>query len=239
MRKAFLVISCLLMMCGSMRADERPLRVFFVGNSYVYVNDLPGVLAGLAEAGHRRKIVTGEYTPGGYTLEQHVKDGKAAERIKKGKWDVVVLQEQSLLPVGEPAKMYSAARKLSETIKGQGALTLLYLTWARKGRPEMQEGLNKAYYGVAKELQANVAPVGMAWQTARKEYPALNLYDQDGSHPSPEGTYLTACVFYAFLLGESPVGLPAEVRKGKEMLLRIDPAVAERLQKVAWKTVRD
>ena len=239
MRRAFLVIPSVLLICGSTFAAERPLRVFFIGNSYTFVNDLPGVLIGLAEASQGRKLLTGQYTPGGYTLDQHVKDGKAVEAIKRQQWDVVVLQEQSILPVVAPVKMYSAARKLHETIQGQKAETLLYLTWARKAQPRMQEGLTQVYFAIAKELRANVAPVGAAWQSVMQEYPTLNLYMEDGSHPSPEGTYLAACVFYAVLLGENPVGLPAEVTRGRTTLLKIDPVSAARLQRVAWKTVQN
>ncbi len=239
MPRAFLVTLFLLLICGSTLGAERPLRVFFVGNSYTFVNDLPGVLAGLAEASRGRRIVTGQHTPGGYTLEQHVKDGKAVEAIKNQKWDIVVLQEQSVLPVVQPASMYSGAWDLHETIRSQEARTLFYLTWARKGQPRMQEGLNQVYVSLAKVLQANVAPVGIAWQRALREDPALELYMQDGSHPSPEGTYLAACVFYATLLDKSPVGLPAKVKKGGKMLLNIGPTLARRLQGVAWGTVQD
>ena len=128
MPKAFLVILSLLLICGSMLGAERPLRVF-VGNSYTFVNDLPGVLVGLAQAARGRRIVTGQHTPGGYTLEQHVKDGKAVEALQKQKWDVVVLQEQSVLPVVQPARMYAGAWKLHEMITIQKAQTLFYLTW--------------------------------------------------------------------------------------------------------------
>jgi len=239
MPKAFLMTLSVLLICGSTLGAERPLRVFFVGNSYTYVNDLPGVLAALAEASRDRRIVTGQHTPGGYTLEQHVKDGRAVEDIQQQKWDVVVLQEQSVLPVVQPARMYAGAWKLHETIKSQEARTLFYLTWARKGQPQMQEGLHQAYFSLAKALQADVAPVGTAWQWALREDPALELYMRDGSHPSPNGTYLAACVFYATLLDKNPVGLPAEVKKGGRTLLKIDPTLATWLQGVAWRTVQD
>jgi hypothetical protein len=219
--------------------DERPLRVYFVGNSYTYVNDLPGVLAALSEAGGGRRIVTGQHTPGGFTLEQHVKDGGAVDAIKNQNCDVVVLQEQSVLPVIQPTMMYDAARKLHTTIKSHGAKTVFYLTWARKVKPEMQDGLNQAYGGIAKELQAGVAPVGPAWQRAMRESSNVELYAKDGSHPGTNGTYLAACVFYAVLLEKSPVGLPAEVKKENTILLKIDPATAARLQRAAWATVQE
>ena len=80
MPRAFLVTLSVLLICGSTLGAERPLRVFFVGNSYTFVNDLPGVLAGLAEASRGRRIVTGQRTPGGYTLEQHVKTEACSTR---------------------------------------------------------------------------------------------------------------------------------------------------------------
>lgn len=239
MRTTLLTLLGFLVGCGSTFAAEQPLKVFFIGNSYTHVNDLPGVLAGLADAAGGRKVVTGQHTPGGCTFEKHVQDGKAVEAIQKQNWDVVVFQEQSLMPVGNPANMHANARKLDAAIKRQGARTVFYLTWARQSKPEMQDALNRAYFGIAKELRAQVAPVGIAWQRAMKEDPKLVLYAKDGSHPSAEGTYLAACVFYATLLGKSPEGLPATVKKGGKMLVTIQPAVARRLQTVAWKTVQE
>ena len=103
----------------------------------------------------------------------------------------------------------------------------------------MQAGLTRAYVGIAKELHADVAPVGAAWQRAMQEDRTLELYMPDGSHPSANGTYLAACMFYAALLDTSPLGLPAEVKKGHKTLLAIDPASATRLQTIAWRTVQD
>ena len=59
--------------------------------------------------------------------------------------------------------------------------------------------------------------------------PDIQLYDKDGSHPSPAGTYLTACVFYTVLSKKSPVGLPVRIiseDKNKEKLyLNIQPEI--------------
>ena len=41
--------------------------------------------------------------------------------------------------------------------------------------------------------------------------PEPELYFSDGSHPSPAGSYLAACTFYATLFHASPVGLPGKV----------------------------
>ena len=52
-----------------------------------------------------------------------------------------------------------------------------------------------------------MAPVGYAWSKLRQQNPQLNLWQEDGSHPSEQGTYLAACVFYSVIYKESPVGL--------------------------------
>jgi PKD repeat protein len=71
----------------------------------------------------------------------------------------------------------------------------------------------------------------MAWKHTRDQQPALNLYNADGSHPSPTGTYLAACTFYATLYRTSPVG--ASYTAG------LDPTTAATLQAIAASTVLD
>jgi hypothetical protein len=112
--------------------------------------------------------------------------------------------------------MYPAARTLVQQIRDIGATPVFFLTWGhRDGYPEngmndyeaMQIQLNDGYYGIASELSVPVAPVGSAWRLALTEHPELTLWQEDGSHPGEQGTYLAACVFYEAIFEESPVGL--------------------------------
>ena len=67
----------------------------------------------------------------------------------------------------------------------------------------MQQQLTeKTYLEMADVLDAYCAPVGEAWRRVHAECPSLQLYNSDGSHPSPAGSYLAACVFYAIFFGE-------------------------------------
>lgn len=100
-------------------------------------------------------------------------------------------------------------------------------------------GLNGAYFDIADELNAMVAPVGIAWKKALAVDPNLVLHQADKSHPNPKGSYLAACVFYATLLDRSPVGLPGELRKGTKVLVRVAPDEAKMLQEIAWQTVQE
>ena len=68
---------------------------------------------------------------------------------------------------------------------------------------QVQEG----YMQIANELNAMVAPVGIAWQNGMLKDPQLGLWQADGLHPSIEGSYLAACVFYAVIYQQSPEGL--------------------------------
>ena len=64
---------------------------------------------------------------------------------------------------------------------------------------------------------------------AKKEHPVL--HDKDGSHPTLAGSYLAACVFFAVLFDETPVGIPAELNG-------LTPADVRLLQTTAWETVQ-
>jgi hypothetical protein len=134
--------------------------------------------------------------------------------------------------------MYPAARKLVQKITDKGATPIFFVTWAhRDGWPEngmtdyqsMQSQINYGYVTIAQELTVPIAPVGEAWLRAVDQYPDLILWQVDGSHPSEQGTYLTACVFYAVIFHESPNGLPYRVDLSKEN--------ATMLQSIASSTV--
>ncbi len=181
---------------------------------------MPDLVRQLAEAAHEDlPLLAVRETPGGCELKQHWENGKVVQLLTEVKWDYVVLQEQSLLPSFVPERyteMYPYAQQLDAKIKGAGARTVLYLTWAwkegdRRNRPAdtyaaMQERIAQAYLELAAEMKALVAPVGVAWARAHKLKPELDLWDSDGQHPSLKGSYLAACVFYAVLYDKDPTG---------------------------------
>jgi hypothetical protein len=178
---------------------------------------------------------------GGWSLADHVDSTATLAKIRSRQWDFVVLQEQSQIPASLEARsstMYPSGRKLIQEITVNGSRPVLFLTWAHKGGwPEnnlpgydaMQGQINQGYLGLAGETNVMVIPVGSTWSNAIRMYPDLTLWQNDGSHPSEQGTYLAACVFYAGLFGESPAGLPYHAN------LPLD--IARRLQTIAGDTV--
>ena len=94
---------------------------------------------------------------------------------------------------------------------------MFYETWGRKNGDAsncgsyppictylgMQDRLRASYKLFADTTQSAMAPAGEAWRKSIAQNPTLELYSSDQSHPSLEGSYLTACVFYEVLFHKS------------------------------------
>jgi len=202
------------------------VRILFVGNSFTARNNLPGLLSGLAGA----RGIELEYKliqAGGASLRQHLNAGQALDAIATGGFEVVVLQEQSTLPIKSPARFREGARDFDAAIKEAGARTALYLTWARRNAPESQQALTFAYVASAAELGAALVPVGPVWERFLSLHDQPVLHDKDNSHPALPGSYLAACVFLIALLEQDPVGIDVPV-KG------LDADTAALLRQSAW-----
>ncbi len=207
--------------------------MLFIGNSYTFYNGgVDAVVQALARAKGRNLECTAS-TSGGKTLEWHWEEGDARSAIARGGWDYVVLQEYSTRPIADALAMHRYARLFDAEIKNAGAKTVFYMTWARFHQPENQRVITRAYDAIAKELNALVARVGPAWERVLEQRPDLKLLTDDRSHPTPAGTYLAACVFYATLTGDSPEGLPASVKTANGKTITLDPADARVLQRGA------
>ena len=186
--------------------SQPPTRILFIGNSYTFVNDgIDKQLAGLAPSAETERIALG-----GYTLERHWSDGNALQKIREGKWDYVVLQEQSQTPIINQQKFLQYARMFDSEIRCSGARTILLMTWERPDSRNWgvtTDGLAAAFTAIGKELKAKVAPAGLAFARSLRAKPELTLCTPDG-HPTVEGTYLAACVLYRTIFDLSPVGNP-------------------------------
>jgi hypothetical protein len=221
-------------------------QVLFIGNSYTQVNDLPTLFSELALSKGKHPFV-GTKANGGFTFQNHVNDPATFIKIKEKKWNYVVLQAQSQEPSFPYSQVTTAtlpfAKILSDSIYANNYCSqpLYYMTWGRQnGDPQwdsintfykMNDRLRAGYMRFMEASEASVAPVGIAWRYVRDTYPAINLYSSDGSHPSLEGSYLAACVFYASIYRESPVNA--------SFYSTVLPATAQLLQQAAALVVLD
>ncbi len=225
--------------------------VLFIGNSYTYVNDLPAMLASLAE-GKDRQLRVESYTKAAATLMEFMTDpahARCRELLREGGFDYVVLQDQSQTPYFTPERTLEFGRQWCALAKEAGTTPVLFITWAhaqpdKKGHFEplagMQEGLTTTYCRLAQATGARVAPVGEAWKRwhGHRKLGETPLHDRDGSHPNAVGSYLAACVLYAAIFRETPEGLPARAKMGRQAL-RLPGGIARDAQKVAASTVKN
>ena len=246
-----LIVSILLFMFNSFFKEPR-VHVLFIGNSLTSVNDLPGTVAWLAKSRHIH-IEYDMYAPGGYTFAQHAVDPLLREKINKGNWDFVVLQEQSQRPAfkGQQLETIVAAyaSQLSRMIRevNPGVQIVFYMTMAKKNGdpmnaasvpevktyPGMQERINAGYFHLAEQNRAILVPVGIIWKNVRASRPDIKLY-MDETHPNMAGTYLAACAFYALLFKDSPVGLPHPKEVGADAVVYIQKIIEESIQSRSW-----
>jgi hypothetical protein len=83
--------------------------------------------------------------------------------VRSGRYDRVVLQEQSTLPVKNARQMHENVRLFDAAIRAAGARTVLYMTWARREARKTQPAITAAYLDIAAELGADVIPAGEVW----------------------------------------------------------------------------
>ncbi len=202
--------------------------------SPIYNNSLHGRLRDLVRASDNVNTTSNTFraiTISGAYLSQHEAGLKGI--VDEKSWDVVILQGQSTEPI-DPEKsenFQNTTRKYAKIIRNSGAEPLLFMTWAYKDKPEMTQRLSDAYTILANEIGGMVIPVGLAFERALKVKPNLRLHIEDNKHPTLEGTYLSACVFYAALYDDSPIG--------NEYDAGLDSKMVAFLQEIAWATVND
>lgn len=139
-------------------------------------------------------------------------------------------------PPGNPEREASldGASALGALALARSASVVLYLTWGRELGDDtnpalfpdfttMEERLEGGYRAMAARLEGEgvdvrIAPVGPAFARVHAAVLAEGgdptaegsdfdlLYDGDGSHPAPRGTYLAMCVILSTITGVDPIG---------------------------------
>jgi hypothetical protein len=188
-------------------------NVLFLGNSYTYENNLPQMTADLsASAGD--SLIFDSNTMGGATFDSHGASSVSMGKIMQGNWDYVILQGQSLEMFGNFAGQHPSpdAEYLDNVINVYNPCgeTMYYMTWGRKNgiggySYELMDSMIHAnYVYLADTSDGVVSPVGAVWRYIRQNYPLIELYQPDESHPSVAGTYAAACSFYSAIFRKDP-----------------------------------
>ena len=145
---------------------------------------------------------------------------------------------------------------LADRIDSEGAAMMLMMTWGRRSGDAMnptlypnytvmQDRLEDGYIdyrdniSLSTSAEIYIAPVGLAFKHIHDSIVAsggnplsptstfYGLYSSDGSHPSTSGSYLAACVLFASLTGDSPVGLTDNTTMDSTLRQTLQQAAAE------------
>ena len=233
----------------SFQISAQQTKVLFIGNSYTDVNSLPTLFFNVS-ASTGDDVFVASNTPGGCTFQLHCTN-QSATMIQQGGWDFVVLQEQSQLPAFPIAQVqancFPYAAQLNQMIEAYNpcAETVFYMTWGRKYGDQQNaqffppigtyEGMDsllyERYMQMTQDNNAIVSPVGRVWRYIRTNYPTIELYSSDNSHPSLEGSYAAACAMYVAILRKDPTLIVN--------YCGLDPNTAQIIQNVAKTVVFD
>jgi hypothetical protein len=227
-------------------SDRRGIRVLFVGNTLTSDNGMTEMLRKLAEGDPQSvpPIFPVQYARRGSTLLDAEDDSRLLRLIPRERWNYVILQEHSQVasrPGYREGRMFPAAAALDMLTELSRSQTLLFMTGAYEDGDQdnvpgdsyeaMQARIEQGYTELGSRIRNSVVPVGIAWRRALEREPGLDLWADDGRRPSEAGSYLTACVFYAFLESRPPAW--------SSFTAGLDRAEARLLAQVAWRAVME
>lgn len=212
-----------------------PRRILFIGDSLTFVNDLDQHVVALARAADPvdgTAISVNRSVRGGSPLKALWKKTDARDQIQNGKYDAVVLQEDLPETTLEDFQKYGS--HFGQLARSVGSRLILLATWPydRLGWIKT-DGIMSAHLELAQKIGAEVAPAALAWDRMSGIYPDVDLYADDGEHPTVLGTHLAATVVFATLWKRNPIGLrSSQLKFGGKDFARV-------CQEVAWDVVEN
>lgn len=213
---------------------ENTKKFLFVGNSTTYFNGTPLKFKALCEAAGLDVSVTYCTNGSAYLSEFADSEHKYGKELRAAlnaqKFDYVVLQDAASATENQADAALSTILPL---IEDNGAEALLYMRYTSELEPEVRNHNVARYFmlynNLAEKYSLKYAPIVLAFNHCVETYPEIDLYGDDDSHHSAEGSYLIACTWMYSYFGVSPVG--------NTYTANLDPDVAAKLQEMAKKGV--
>ena len=198
-------------------------QVLFIGNSYFQYNDQPAMFKALCDSAGRNTLVS-SYLRSGTSLLDNVQDEDCHAKIASRPWDFVIAIGGSrgvayprIYPELMTYQSILSFRSLTLDSNDSGRFVNV-MPWAFEDGM-LWMGMEDDYAAMQQEIYSNtlrwsqsndytVAPVGKAWLQVLDslDYPTHYLHLRDMNHPTPQGSYLTACVLYCTVFQDSCIG---------------------------------
>ena len=143
-------------------------------------------------------------------------------------FDYVVLQDGGTADYSDSKPTMSVLLPL---IEENGAEALLYMRYSSNSVPANRfESAKKHYINytrLSREHGLTVSPAASAFLICTDKYPEINLYADDNSHHSKEGSYLIACTMLMSYLGVDPVGVEYDAQLGTDVARKLQECAKE------------
>lgn len=207
-------------------------HLLWVGNSYLYYNDIPEMMQTLADSAQGERVAIAVVAMPNFALVDHRNSGVAGAAITNGGWKWVILQQGPSSVEANRDTLRAMTQLFSADIKKGGGTPALFSAWPTSDRLQDFDRAIESYSLAASDVSGILLPVAAAWKLAMQRDAALKLYD-DGLHPSLDGAYLSALVVYSRLLGRDPRGLPKTFRLRNGRTVAINATTGTTLQSVA------
>lgn len=188
-------------------------RILFIGNSFTYYWNMPRMVEKMAEYYDFNWDVD-QSTLGGANLEEHWKGERnltTRQKLSKTAYDHIILQDYSTNPVLNPENTRTYVKKFINLPLKNFSKWYSFSTWMY---PYLNKKINdtlpihKFYKKLQLEIRHEVLEVGRVFKLFGQRHHEIKLLADDNKHPSPEGSYLAACVIFTQLSNISPIGLP-------------------------------
>lgn len=192
--------------CATGYSPGEPVRVLFVGNSLLYVGNVPAVYSALASAnGH--PVASDMIVRGGATLSERVADGSVERALDDHRYTALVLQERGgdlLCAFGPESCVDSrkAIATLSEMARERGVRVALLGSYQSLPNASLQ--LLEAEEAAAAEAGIPYLEVSEKLRRLRASAPELAWLHEDGAHPGKALALLDALLVYQALQGSLP-----------------------------------
>lgn len=175
------------------------MRVLMLGNSFTFANNMPQILAELTGA----EVV--QHTRGGARLSEQLNPktqlgARTQAALQNERWAYVVLQEMSNGPMTSPKSFFSSVQRLCEAIRQNGAVPILYATWAYQKNgaklaamgmdyEEMFRRMHDAYHQAAEKNHTLIDDAGQRFYEVSK---MQDIYAAVGGHLNALGARIAA-----------------------------------------------
>ena len=177
------------------------MSLLFVGNSLTGGNNMPQMVEKLLESDGSKRQVEVLYIGVGHLDDAFTHRGAVTRHVADSKYDIVILQGAMISQSLSREYSQEPGIKLTRMAQKAGSRVILYVEWPRKGVKDETEFSIGQYNRIRKATGAEMAPACYTWDSTLKGNPGLDLWETDGNHAKPLGSYIAAMSIYEAILG--------------------------------------